>query len=170
MTRRKNDAYYTPTNAIEHLLSNYEIMGRIYEPCAGDGAISKVLKSNGFDIRTNDLYVDEHDYKQDARDFIPSSLHPGLDIQWTITNPPFNQFMPILENCYKLSNFGVVMLLRLSALEPCYDRWEFMNKHLTGLICIPRISFTGDGKTDSVATAWFIFDKYAHDKTLIVTR
>lgn len=55
---------------------------------------------------------------------------------------------------------GVAMLLRLSYLEPTKDRGHWLNDHPpTQMIVLPRISFTGDGKTDSVTCAWMIWHK-----------
>ena len=55
---------------------------------------------------------------------------------------------------------GIILMLRLSFLEPCHNRYAFLEKHPpTALYAVPRLSFTGDGKTDSVACAWFLWDK-----------
>lgn len=53
------------------------------------------------------------------------------------------------------------MLLRVSFLEPCNDRAEFLAAHPPRLFVLPRISFTGDGKTDNVTCAWYVWDKEA---------
>lgn len=164
--RHLNDTYFTPRKAVEYLLKYYSIKGRILECCAGKGHISNILKEKGYDVITNDINPNfNSDYNYNAKEF-----KDFLNIDWTISNPPFNQFLPILKNSYKISTKGVIFLLRLSALEPCYDRWEFFNIFLTGIISIPRISFTNDGKTDNISTAWFIFDKNVNIKTLIITR
>ncbi len=55
---------------------------------------------------------------------------------------------------------GVAFLLRLSYLEPCWDRADWLVQHpVSKLIVLPRISFTGDHKTDSVTCGWFVWVK-----------
>jgi hypothetical protein len=36
----------------------------------------------------------------------------------------------------------------------------------TKLIVLPRISFTGDGKTDSVTCAWYVWERGEHVQSL----
>jgi hypothetical protein len=78
---------------------------------------------------------------------------------FVVSNPPFACCQPIIEQAYAHVRCGVIMLLRLSYLEPCNNRAAFLAAHPPALIVLPRISFTGDGKTDSVACAWMIWDK-----------
>jgi hypothetical protein len=83
-----------------------------------------------------------------------------IDIQWTVTNPPFNKAIEILQYAFKYSTHGVAFFMRLSFLEPTKDRTPFLLAHPpTQIIVMPRVSFTGDGKTDSVTCAWFIWEK-----------
>jgi hypothetical protein len=63
------------------------------------------------------------------------------------------------------------MLLRLSYLEPCNNRAEFLSVNPPSLIVLPRISFTGDGKTDNVTCAWFVWDFSAQERQVrVVTK
>ena len=65
------------------------------------------------------------------------------------------------------------MLLRLSYAEPCLNRAEWLKAHpISHLIVLPRISFTGNGKTDNVTCAWFVWDKLrpGHQRITIVTK
>jgi hypothetical protein len=48
----------------------------------------------------------------------------------------------------------------MSYLEPVENRGVWLNEHPpTTLIVLPRISFTGDGKTDNVTCAWMVWRK-----------
>lgn len=160
--RQTFDFYPTPEWATKSLLNQVpEItMGVSFlEPCNGKGAISKVLDSHiiNSDIQTNDIDIkQEADYHFDAvRKQVWQNFKP---VNWVITNPPFSSAFPILDNAYTHAKIGVAFLLRLSFLEPTYDRQEFLDEHPPHkLIVLPRISFTGDGKTDSVTAAWFIW-------------
>jgi hypothetical protein len=88
---------------------------------------------------------------------------------WVITNPPY-----ALSTGAKASDFVrqafafapcVAMLLRLSWLEPCPDRADILQRRPPQqIIILPRISFTGPhGRrgTDSVTSAWFVWDPFA---------
>ena len=81
-------------------------------------------------------------------------------IDFVVTNPPFSLASSILPLAYEHARVGVAFLLRLSYLEPCRDRADWLVQHpLTKLIVLPRISFTGDRKTDSVTCGWFVWIK-----------
>ena len=48
--RQKDDFYATPPEATQKLLDVEKFDGKIYEPCCGQGHISKVLNDNGYDV------------------------------------------------------------------------------------------------------------------------
>jgi hypothetical protein len=63
------------------------------------------------------------------------------------------------------------MFLRLSYLEPVRNRGAWLAAHPpTGLIVLPRISFTGDGQTDTVTCAWMVWDKLARGTIRVIPR
>lgn len=176
MTRRKNDFYPTPAWATEELLKRVLIQGRVFECCVGDGAMSSVLeKEPGVSVFVNDIDIRTvtADLHGDAASY-PFWSKIDLTIgrpDWVVTNPPFSHAMEILSNAYVYAKRGVAMLLRLSFLEPTEDRGEFLNKYPPdNLIVLPRISFTGDGKTDSVTCAWMIWEKSeVRERSIVVT-
>ena len=53
--RVKDDFYPTPTNATMALLQREKFDGDIWEPACGDGAISKLLKLQGYEVYSSDL-------------------------------------------------------------------------------------------------------------------
>lgn len=158
--RRKNDAYMTPQFAVAELLNRFPIFAgaTVLEPCSGDGAIAIELLGRDFDVVTNDIDplrpADLHE------DVATPEFWVGVDKDWIISNPPFNKASIIIPLAYKRARVGIAMLLRYSYLEPCDDRGPWLAEHPpTALISVPRISFTGNGKTDLVATAWMIWLK-----------
>lgn len=161
--RRKNDFYPTPAWATEELIRRVPIYGGILECCAGDGAIADVLASmSGVKVWRNDIdpTMPRLDFMADAAESDSWDLFHQGDFDWTVTNPPFNQAAQIVPLAYEHSIFGIAILLRLSFLEPVEDRGAWLNEHPpTTLIVLPRISFTGDGKTDSVTCAWMVWEK-----------
>lgn len=156
--RRPNDYYPTGSKLVSALLPHIDIINsKVIEPCNGNGHISKFLICK--ELITNDIAHDVSNGSSgwDARNHINWL---NLNVDWTITNPPFNQAFRILCNAHYYSKVGVAFLLRLSFLEPTIERGEWLNKNPPNkLIVLPRYSFTQDGKTDSVTSAWMVWDR-----------
>jgi len=133
------------------------------EPCNGHSAISDLLPS----FTTND--IDENkpaDFHYDA------SVSDGLwqyapRFNWVITNPPFSLAHKILPLAYENSYSGVAFLLRLTYLEPCGNRADWLKKHadkMSHLIVFnPRPKFKANKKgklaTDSATVAWMVWQR-----------
>jgi hypothetical protein len=160
MARIDLDAYMTPPHYVGALLATVSIFGRVYEPCVGDGAIAGPLSKlpSVRSVRANDidkrLVGCTHN---DARE--PFLFDEMFD--WVITNPPFSDELPILENAIDAAP-NVAFLARLSFLEPTEDREYFLNTHPpTQVIVLPRHSFRkndkGEKATDSVTCAWLVW-------------
>jgi hypothetical protein len=159
--------YETPLGVVRALLDNSPVGQRsVFEPCAGDLAIARLLP----DCLTNDI---------DKRR--PTSLHldatkpetwagiPRRD--WVVTNPPFSKAELILPLAFEWAEVGVAFLLRLTFLEPCNGRAAWLREHEFNfakmLIFNPRPSFTKNRKTDSVTAAWMIWTKEEQPGTWI---
>lgn len=169
MTRRENDFYPTPARATEVLLEYApEILKPdILEPCAGDGAIADILAVHG-NVITGDI-----DTKRNVQ-YIGNACTLDLDeLAWmlwgsdkhgdwsVITNPPFN-LAPFIVPNFVNQKVPCAFLLRLTFLEPVEKNgnrgpWLKANPP-AGVLVLPRISFTGDGKTDSVTCAWMCWN------------
>lgn len=168
--RRKNDAYYTPEKLVQSLLNNpffqnLNISGSILEPCCGDGAIASPLREYleqmgcEYTLETNDIEKDKGDYCKPVIEL----LKEEKEWDWIISNPPFNQAHEILPKCFEKSRKGMIMLLRISYLEPCKNRRDWLRENKPCLLLFTkRVSFTGKG-SDSATTAWIGWskDKYA---------
>lgn len=167
--RRALDFYPTHRDGghVDYLLSQlpFKLSGAILEPCCGAGDISDPLRDRGYITITNDIDTSHSaDCHQNAA--LPETWQGWLKewgkIEWIITNPPFNLASQILPLALEHADKGVIFLLRLSYLEPCENRRDWLRKNSDRMsIILPpkRISFTGDGKTDNVATAWFLWSK-----------
>lgn len=158
--RRKLDRYYTPSWLAEKLLEHVQLEGVVLEPCTGKNAIADVLRAKGLKVWTNDIDPNvEADFHHDAK-ILHLLQRDDMSIDYVITNPPFSEALPILKNALKYSTKGVAFLLRLSFLEPTYDRGVFWKENPpTQIVVLPRVSFTEDGCTDMVTCAWFIWEK-----------
>lgn len=169
--RRNLDQYFTPAHATHELQRRVRIEGSVLECCSGDGGISKALVlQTGEPIITND--IDD----ALAADFHFDATKPDewlVKTDWIVSNPPFNCAPQIIPLAYVNAAVGIAMLLRLSYLEPCESRvvasrrGKWLQQHPpTQLIVLPRISFTGNGKTDNVTCAWFVWDKRVESDTI----
>lgn len=160
--RRENDAYFTPASATEQLVGRLRLTGVVCEPCVGEHAIAEVVKREAITrLITNDLDRKRAaDFHEDAAHFVFwRQLEAAGGVDWVVTNPPFLVAVEILKYAHAHARKGVALLLRLSILEPCDDRGEWLQEHPpTRQIVLPRISFTGDGATDSVTCGWFVWE------------
>lgn len=170
MTKRRAwDFYPTEAWATDMLCKHVPFDGLILEPCNGAGDISGRLKQLLTDctIATNDLNV-----------AMPADSHGDAslpefwltqDPDWVVTNPPFALAIQILKHAHRSANRGVALLLRLTFLEPTTERAVWLKEHPPDkVIVMPRISFSGDGSTDSVTTAWFIWTQFATERGIII--
>lgn len=177
--RSPADFYPTPPYCVVRLLEalhqygppglNYILPGGTWlEPCAGDGAIIRAVARMRDDV---DFHA--HELREECEpelvkidavskvsfgDFLlrlPDNAKP-MPYAVAITNPPFSIAMDVLTHCMLFSPI-VIMLLRLNYLES-EDRCEFMRKHCPDLYVLPnRPSFAGNGSTDSITYAWFVW-------------
>lgn len=164
--RRPNDFYPTPGWATHELLRHVDVGGAVLECCAGDLAIAANLPER-CSVMTNDIDTARNCHMSfDASK--PWPLVKGA-VDWVITNPPFAFAPAIVPLAYEHATIGIAMLLRLSYLEPVENRGAWLNEHPpTELIVLPRISFTGDGKTDNVTCAWFVWDKQSTGQKIVI--
>jgi 2-polyprenyl-3-methyl-5-hydroxy-6-metoxy-1,4-benzoquinol methylase len=65
--REKDDFYPTPENATQSLLDKQKFEGNIWECACGNGAMSKVMIKNGYDVYSSDLI--NRDYGEIGIDF-----------------------------------------------------------------------------------------------------
>lgn len=104
------------------------------------------------DIREDSLAEIKGDYLE----------QPPGDFDLIITNPPFALASEIIEKALSDVKEGgwVVMLLRLNFLEG-KKRKMFWDKYMPKYVFVHhrRMSFTKDGKTDSVAYAHYCWQK-----------
>lgn len=170
--RRELDFYPTETAVTLALLERFSFQhsssSTYLECCAGDGAISRLLLELYGNVWSNDIDPDHKwcDFHRDMtkpeswRNF-KDAVDDELSFDWVITNPPFDQAPLILPLAYEHARKGMAMLLRLSYVEPCDNRGEWLEEHPPNhtMIFNPRPSFTDNKKTDSVTTAWFVWEK-----------
>lgn len=173
--RAASDYYVTPVPAIEQFLRAWHADSpeafmdtkRILDPCAGgtvkDGKITVAMSYPAAIMRNTAAFplilptVETMDIRADSpaemhADFITSTTGGGYD--WIISNPPFALASQFIEKALQDVKPGgyVVFLLRLNFFESA-KRKAFMqsNPPMRAYVHSERMSFTGDGKQDSVA-------------------
>lgn len=170
---RGRDLYETPECAIAALVRYQDLQWRIWEPCAGRGAISRVLTRDGHDVIAQDLvaYPGADEGIITPVDFLMERDAPkGFDT--IVTNPPYRLANQFIRHGLSLCS-RVIVLLRLMALEGA-GRSDLIDRHLShvwvGIERLPMMHRDGwDGKksTSNIPYAWFVFDRErSHQTTL----
>lgn len=176
--RREDDFYATPrwqTLALLRRLRGLVTWREVtfFEPCAGDGAISSLIHANTrWDVVTNDIVQRDPlvpDFLLDAR---PPASWDAFARRGPFhvigTNVPFDAAFDIVPHMHAHAEGLLFCLLRLSWIEPTRDRGPWLRDHPpTSALILPRTDYRGNGKTDSVTSAWFIWDRGFHMRNLL---
>jgi hypothetical protein len=140
-------------------LDQYRVL---FEPCAGKGAISRVLKAAGWRVISHDLV----DY--DGRD---PDIQTGIDflqardvtyLQAIVTNPPYRWADDFIRHGLWLKR-PVYVLLRLMALEGANrsDIMEYLHHVYVGIERLPMMHRPGwkgkKLKQGAMPFGWFVF-------------
>ena len=160
LPRIENDFYPTDDGFTCAMLATLPLglSGPILEPCAGQRDIVHVLRQSGLQVEDTDV-IDGP-----GMDATTDAYWADRAPDWTVTNPPFNLATKILQPAYQNSRRGVLIFLRITYLEPCPDRAEWLDKHADQLrwcqVVNPRPIFRADtNKTDSATCVWLLWDK-----------
>lgn len=167
--RHASDYYVTPTNEIKKFWKEFKKHNDIanikdvLDPSAGGDSkhlmsYPEVLKNETFNLITLDLREDS--LAMIKGDYLETEFDNKFDM--IITNPPFAFALEFLKKALNDVKYGgyVVMLLRLNFLGS-RTRNEWLRNNMPYEIYVhgKRISFTDDGKTDSIEYAHFVWKK-----------
>ncbi len=165
-----NDYYATEPRAVELLLKEEAFCHRVWEPCCGEGHISKVLEAHGYDVLSSDLI--DRGYGDGGVDFLKIPTHGDKECD-IITNPPYRYAKEFVEQALAMvaNGYKVAMLLRLTFLEGQSRRDLFLdNPPLTVYVSPSRLQCAKNGKFEGrsmVAYAWFVWRKGYQGPTYI---
>lgn len=150
---------------MEHVLVKPARGTRLYawDPCAGEGHMSEVLKEYFFGVYESDV----HDYGVGHK--IGSFVGEGPDViprprkcHWVIANPPFNVSVAFFMRAWKEADHGVALLLRTNWLEG-QSRYQNVFKYHPPTVAVfsERVPmckgrWDPDGST-ATSYAWFIW-------------
>ena len=163
--REQHDYYATDPKAIELLLDKVRFSNDVWECACGEGHLSKVLKSRGYDVLSTDLI--DRGYGEGGIDFLQDTRKFDGDI---ITNPPYKYAKEFVEHAIESVSDGhkVAMFLKLTFLEG-KSRRELFEKYppkyiyvSTGRInCCKNGDFSKEQRANNsaLAYAWFIWEK-----------
>ena len=167
VTKHQLDYYPTPSWATRALCETKEVKSRlkgatVWEPAAGGGDMVKIL----LEYTDNVLATDINDYGQNYQlvDFPMEGKNtfPNKDIDFIITNPPFNQAEHFVHTALDITG-NVAMLCRVQWLEG-QDRYTnlFAKKPFSKmLVFCERVSMekgvSNTTKGSAMAFCWFIW-------------
>jgi len=137
------------------------------DPCAGNGAITKVLKGVGFEN------IISHDILTDGVDF----LRDNTPVQYIITNPPYSLANEFILHAKEVAKEKFAFLLPLTYLQGSYrynNIWMDIGFPLESIHVFNRFPMLGvplreDGlmPTGMQAMAWFTWNKkYVGEPTI----
>ena len=183
--RHAADYYVTPVAEIKKFLKAFkevESLGfrdaRILDPCAGGDKFHAMsyptaLKNHGVyrdDITTLDI---REDSRADIKaDYLSYRFNHLFDV--CITNPPFAIAQEIVDKAKEDVNSGgfIIMLLRLNFFGSLKRReWWHHNVPKYVFVHPSRMSFTEDGKTDSIEymhCVWQVNCTFKHAKLCVL--
>ena len=158
MSRSPLDFYATPPHYIAALFGEVNLWGKVIEPCCGDGAIVEALRTR---TAIRKVVANDIDTGYDADLHFDARLPWPGHYDWAVTNPPFCDELPILEQAFDAAD-NVAFLARLSFLEPTEDREYLLeSRRPTQIIVLPRYSFRpndqGKRATDSMTCCWLVW-------------
>ena len=165
--REKDDFYPTPEAATQALMNRQKFEGEIWECACGNGAMSKVMIKNGYNVYSSDLI--DRGYGETGIDFLKSDKK----FDNIITNPPFNLGTEFTIQALKLARKKVVMLSKLSYLEGIRRRELIFNQNKLERVLVfsRRVPFKKESTQTKaaglMAFGWFIYDVNYNGKPTI---
>ncbi len=162
---RRDDLYQTPPEAVRALIHAEDIPSVVWEPACGPGSIVRELRATSRIVYATDLVdYDSPDQDESGWDFLMEKQLP-IGVEAVVTNPPFKlagQFAThALTLCPK-----VIMLMRLAFLESegrsaILDGGHLARVHVfrNRLPMMHREGWEGPKSTNTMAFAWFVWDK-----------
>ena len=166
----ENDYYATDPIAMEKLCDVFEFHKWIWEPACGEGHLSKVLESRGYDVISTDL-IDHNFGGYETLDFLQTNeKNLKEDI---VTNPPYkfaNEFVKKALDSIA-NDYYVVFFLKLSFVSS-KGRRKFFEENPPKFIYVfsDRVECAKNGKFEGkkgVDYAWFIWQKGWHGNTTL---
>ena len=152
-----SEFYNLPSGVVKVLTQNHYLKEKVLTPYDPLHLLADNLRKEG--ITTTANTSEENLYDKNWWSTMQDQKHTWTAAV-TIGSNDYNQY--ILEYGLQVAQKGLVVLDRLSFLEPAAKRRKFLQTNqLTKMIVLsPRPKFRAIGSTrDSVTACWFIFEK-----------
>ena len=157
-----HDYYATEPKATEVLLEQEHFAPVVWECACGEGHISKVLESHGYNVVSTDLVYRGYG-RLNPCDFL---LEDVVDFSGDIiTNPPYKYALEFVKHALNIVQQGrkVAMFLKLTFLEGKARKAFFLkNPPKVVYVSSSRLECGKNGKFErknAVAYAWFVWEK-----------
>lgn len=153
--RKDHDFYATPPDVTLALLSRIKLLGPVWEPCCGDGAIGMVLQAAGLSVVGTDL-VDRgwgaHGGGHDVRDA------DRLLCRDIVTNPPFTEAAGMISHLAPMRPRIMALLLK-STYWSAKKRLPLFAVHPPDWILALswRPDFSGEGQSPTMEVSWNVW-------------
>jgi hypothetical protein len=169
--RQNEDFYATEPKAGKLLLELETFSPNIWECACGDGSLSKVFESAGYNVKSTDLV--DRGFGENGIDFLNSQTEWDGDI---ITNPPYKYAQEFIEKALQIIPEGnkVAMFLKIQFLEGKRRKKLFLSQppktvyvSSSRLLCAKNAEFEKmiAGGGSAVAYAWYVWEKGYKGKT-----
>ena len=163
--RQTEDFYATEPKAAKLLLELEAFSPNIWECACGDGSLSKVFESAGYNVKSTDLIY--RGYGEGGVDFLKTQDRWDGDI---ITNPPYKFAKEFVEKAIETVTEGhkVAMFLKLQFMEGKARKNLFLKYpprtiyvSSSRLLCAKNAEFDKmiEGGGSAVAYAWYVWQK-----------
>ncbi len=169
--RETNDYYATEPKALELLLELEAFSPNVWECACGEGHLSNVLVSKGYNVLSTDLI--DRGYGSGGVDFLECDKKYDGDI---ITNPPYKyakefveHAMDIIAEGHKIAMFLKVQFLEGKARKALFKKYPPKTIYVSSsrLRCAMNGDFERYAKSNAVAYAWFIWEKGYKGNTIV---
>lgn len=164
--REKDDFYATDPAAVAALLAQEKFVGGIWEPACGQGHISRVLMTQGYDVTSTDLI--DRGYGMGGVDFLFEPEMRGF-CQNIVTNPPFKFALDFMKKAcaFAEKTHGKVAMILPLSYQCGQERGAFYaTSNLARIYAFKkRVGMLRGGDDGSGSTAnsmvnyaWFVWD------------
>lgn len=165
--REEHDYYATEPKAAEWLIRLESLNHNIWEPDCGEGHLSKVFESKGYNVKSTDLI--DRGFGEGGVNFFNCFDKFDGDI---VTNPPYKYALEFCEHALALLHDGAkcCMFLKVQFLEG-KARKEFFRQNPPKTVYISssrlKCGKNGEFKESMVAYAWYVWEKGYRGDTVL---
>ena len=113
--RRENDFYPTPQSIVDRIVRQFNFVGDVWEPCAGDHRFVEALVPKVRTVICGDIASGQNFFH-----------HDRARAATLVTNPPFKDIRPFIDHAFEIGVTTMVLVCpeRLWACKKGHDQWK----------------------------------------------